>query len=253
MFKKILPILLVVCSIMGTIFGGTIDPGTQDQKYIDYGSKFKNVVRLCCKDSGGLFGCGSGVVIDKHWILTAAHIVYNCNDCSIKLDDKKYIITKVFVPKGYKSEVFGKDDIALCYTEEEIIMDFYPEIYDTDDEVGKVCSMAGWGFTGNFNTGAIHHDGKRRGGSNVIERFERSVLVCSPSRRGRVHHHTELEFLIASGDSGGGLFIGNKLAGIHSSVLAIDKKPDSTYTDESCHTRLSIYREWIKETIAKNK
>jgi hypothetical protein len=245
MIKKITAIW-IVCLSIGSVMAGTIDPNINDQKYIEYGSKFKNIVRLCCKDGDGMFGCGSGVVISKHWVITAAHIVYKGSDCSIKIDDRKYDIDKVIIHNGYRDSVFGKDDVALCYIKEEIVMDFYPEIYGDSDESGKLCSMAGWGFTGTFNSGAMKHDGKRRAGSNIIDRFERSVLICSPSRRGA--GHTELEFLIASGDSGGGLFIGNKLAGIHSSVLAIDKKPDSTYSDESCHTRLSLYKEWIDQT-----
>jgi hypothetical protein len=64
---------------------------------------------------------------------------------------------------------------------------------------------------------------------------------------------TELEFLIASGDSGGGLFIDNKLAGINSCVMAVDKKPDSTYNDESGHTRISKFIGWIKENIEKKR
>jgi hypothetical protein len=117
--------------------------------------------------------------------------------------------------------------------------------------VDKVCSLSGWGFTGTFITGSTKYDNKRRAGSNIIEKTERTNLVCSPSPKGV--KHTELEFLIASGDSGGGLFIGNKLAGIHSSVLAIDKTPNSSYTDESCHTRISLYTKWIKESISKHK
>ena len=110
--------------------------------------------------------------------------------------------------------------------------------------------MAGWGFTGTFNTGIEKADGKRRAGSNFIDRTERKILVCSPSKR---HEKTtELEYLIGSGDSGGGLFIDNKLAGIHSSVIGYDGKSNSTYTDESCHTRISLYSDWIDLIVKAN-
>ena len=55
----------------------------------------------------------------------------------------------------------------------------------------------------------------------------------------------KLEFLISHGDSGGGLFINGKLAGIHSFVSASDKKADSSYGDQSGHTRISTYKRWI--------
>jgi hypothetical protein len=89
-------------------------------------------------------------------------------------------------------------------------------------------------------------DGKKRGGSNIIDKIDRELLVCTPSR---AYNKTELEFLIGSGDSGGGLFIDGKLAGINSCVMATDGKPNSTYSDESGHTRISKYINWIETTI----
>jgi hypothetical protein len=31
--------------------------------------------------------------------------------------------------------------------------------------------------------------------------------------------------------------------------MAVDKTPNSNYTDESGHTRLSLFKNWIKEKI----
>jgi Trypsin len=240
-------IVLFFSTIM---LAGTIDPNTPDSKYIEYGSKFHNTVKLCCFDGKGL-SCGSAVVIDPHWILTAAHVVENCQIWSVTIKDKEYKLDKVILNPDYKSDNFGYDDIALGYSKEKLVFDHYPALYELNDEVGKVCSMAGWGLTGTFNTGANRSDDKRRAGSNFIDGIERKVLMCSPSRRNE--KITSLEFLIASGDSGGGLFIDGKLAGIHSSVVAIDKKPNSTYTDQSCHTRVSLYSKWIKKTMESCK
>ena len=107
--------------------------------------------------------------------------------------------------------------------------------------------MAGLGFTGTFNTGIERADGKKRAGSNFIDRIERKILICSPSKRNE--KITELEYLIGSGDSGGGLFISNKLAGINSCVISSDKKTDSSYGDRSGHTRISVFKDWIIKTI----
>ena len=111
--------------------------------------------------------------------------------------------------------------------------------------------MAGWGLTGTFNGGVKISDGRRRGGSNFVDKIEKNVLICSPSRKN--NKSTELEYLICSGDSGGGLFINGKLAGIHSSVLGYDGKPDSTYGDESTHSRVSSYVPWIKGVLNEKK
>lgn len=245
--KKPTILLGVLLLLIGRIvFGGTIDPNTPDAKYVEYGTKFISVVKLCCFDGKGL-SCGSAVIIDPHWILTAAHVVENCDTWTITMDNKQYKVLKMISYPEYESEKFGYHDIALGYVEDELKLEYYPPLYSKDDEIGKLCSMAGWGFTGTFNTGIKTSDGKRRGGSNFIDGTERNVLICSPSKRH--NKFTELEFLIGSGDSGGGLFIDGKLAGIHSSVLATDKKPDSTYTDESCHTRISLYHKWVTDTM----
>jgi hypothetical protein len=108
-------------------------------------------------------------------------------------------------------------------------------------------TLAGFGFRGTFHTGMAESDGKRRAGSNKISGLERSVLVCDPSTENK----TALEFLITPGDSGGGLFIGNKLAGVHSFLMAKDGKPNGTYTDESAHTRVSLYVDWVESEIKK--
>lgn len=228
---------------------GTIDPDTPDSKYIEYGEKFTNIVKIFCLDGKGI-SSGSAVVIGDHWILTAAHVVENCHSWSIEIDNKKYKISKMIMHPKYKIDKFGYDDIALGYIEENLCLNIYPDLYEESDEVGKFCSMAGWGFSGDFNTGVKFYDKKRRGGSNFIDKTERHTLVCSPSRP--TQKPTELEYLICTGDSGGGLFIDGKLAGIHSSVMsANDKKPNSSYENESCHTRVSLYAGWIKEVIER--
>jgi len=95
-------------------------------------------------------------------------------------------------------------------------------------------------------TGANNHDSKKRAGSNFIDRIEKDLLICSPSKRND-KNFTSLEFLIASGDSGGGLFIDTKLAGIHFCVMVTGKNPQSKYGEESGHTRISNFIEWINE------
>lgn len=241
-------IIVFLLSIIG--YCGTIDPDTPDSKYIEYGKDFHSVVKLCCFDGKGLY-CGSAVVIDPHWIVTAAHIVENCHSWTVTIGDDKYHIKSMVSHDDYESDKFGIADIAIGYLENPIILDYYPELYEDDDEVGKLCSISGWGFTGTFNTGTKSHDGKRRAGSNFIDKTEKQVLICSPSKPN--DKITQLEFLICSGDSGGGLFIDNKLAGINSSVIGYDGKSNSTYNDESCHTRISLYRKWILETMKKRQ
>lgn len=246
-FNLKLIILLITILSVKILFAGTIDPETPDENYIEYGKKFSSVVRLCCFDGNGM-SCGSAVVIAPEWILTAAHVVEGCHSWTASVGDDKYNLDKVIQHPEYKKEVFGYWDIAIGRLERKIELEYYPSLYDKNDEVGKLCSISGVGFTGTFITGVSKYDGHKRAGSNFIDKIERGVLVCSSKREST--NKTKLEYLICSGDSGGGLFIGNSLAGINSSVVGYDGKSDSTYDDESCHTRVSQCVSWIKEHIS---
>lgn len=223
---------------------GTTDPSVSDTKYLEYGKTFHCVYKICGSYNDGKRFCASAVIIDPHWILTAAHVVKDHKICIIHKNDKAHEVKKIFINKDFETDGFGIADIALGYVEEDIGLEFYPALYKENDEENKVCSISGYGLTGTFFTGANKSDDAQRAGLNHIDRIERDLLICSPSTK-TSKKHTELEFLISSGDSGGGLFIDGKLAGINSCVLAIDKKPDSNYGDESGHTRVSKFIEWI--------
>jgi hypothetical protein len=227
-------------------FAGTIDPNIPDSHYVEFGKKFDYVGMICGKYKDGTSFCASGVVVQPRIILTAAHVVKECESCSITIADKKIHIQKIIYHNDFKDNVFGYNDIAIGLLAENIDLNFYPELYEDKDETNKLCTMSGFGITGTFITGAKISDSKKRAGSNYIDKIDRGLIVCSPSGPGK---KTSLEFLIASGDSGGGLFIGNKLAGIHSCVMTTGKSPDSRYGHQSGHTRISDHLDWIKEVI----
>lgn len=247
--RNLFYLFLILCS--NVCLSGTIDPNIPDHKYVQYGQKYECVIGICgsYKDNG--LYCASAVAIGHHWVLTAAHVVEGSKTSFVTVNDEKKIITKIIPHEDYAVDNFGYHDIALCYLEQEIGLKIYPELYRDDNEVGKTCALVGVGLTGTFQTGSVVSDNKKRGGSNTIDKTDRDLLICTPSKH-RDKNRTELEFLTCSGDSGGGLFINGRLAGIHSCVMAIDGKPNSTYSDESGHTRISKYIDWIEKTIGNN-
>ena len=228
---------------------GTIDPKASDQSHIKYGSKHECVVQIRGKTNDDKTYVASAVVLTPIWVITAAHVIDSTKTREIVLNNQIILIKKCYTPKDFNINTFGKMDIALCLLAEEAKLSHYPELYDKFDEVGKISSQAGFGVTGNFITGAIISDYKKRAGSNIIDGIEKDMLVCSVNKGKK----TSMEFLIAWGDSGGGLFIDQKLAGIHSCIWRDSGIPTATYQDNSGHTRISVFKDWIQKTINTQK
>lgn len=235
-------------------YAGTIDPNKSDSKYIDYGAKHECVLQI-----GGHYKVdenepkpffASCVIIKPRIILTAAHVIDGAGEVFV-LDNKNNKVKVIFALylNEWNKDIFGHNDIAIGFLEKDITMNFYPQLYDSDNEVGKICSISGFGITGNYIQGFSVSDNKKRAGSNIIDEIFNGMLVTSVTNNKK----TDLEFLIAYGDSGGGLFIDKKLAGINSGIMtdSKDKNLNSDQQDFATHTRISIHKKWIDSTVEK--
>jgi hypothetical protein len=252
-FKITVLAVLFFFFLASTASPGTRDPNIPDQRYLDYGKKFKSVVRFRALGKDKARQYSSAVVIRPHWILTAAHVVKDTDAHTVLMNDDKefYPLEYVLPHAGFdNADGFGYHDIALGYSEKDFGLEFYTPLYTGTNETGRLATLAGAGLHGTFYTGHTGVDTQRRAGSNYIERAEKSILICNPSRNAS-DNKSPLEFFIAPGDSGGGLFIGNELAGIHSFVMATGRPPKSQYGEESGHTRVSLYADWVESEIKK--
>jgi len=242
---------LVLCFLlfsMAYVSGGTIDPSVSDDKYVKYGEDYECVLPIMgiLDDNLNSNFRGSCVVIDRYHILTAAHVVQNSITQHVLYDNKAYPCLIVAIHAKFNMKKKASCDIAIARLQRPIDLDFYPELYNDRDEEDKVCGLAGYGFHGNFKTGYLisNYDNKKRAGSNIIDDIEGDVLTYSIGQNKK----TTLEFLISPGDSGGGLFINQKLAGIHSFIYSMKGKADGKYGNVGCSTRVSDYIDWIKQT-----
>lgn len=230
-----------------TTRAGTIDPNTPDAKHVAYGKDFHYVGEFCVIDKKGQVGFGSCVAIRPKTVLTAAHVIHDSLLCRVNINGKDIKVVKTETPTTFVYNGKMGSDIAICFVEEDMGLEFYPELYEKDDEIGRISSISGFGMHGTFATGAIKSDDKRRAGSNIIDKAYGDLLIVTPSSIRK----TELEFCITPGDSGGGMFIDNKVAGINCCVLHSkgQDKPLGQYGHESAHTRISHHKKWIQETV----
>jgi hypothetical protein len=240
-------LLIIIYFFTLSINAGTILDGIPDEKYIEYAKNIDCVVKIVGKIDNKEKAVFSGVIIDQHWIITAAHTLDNNQKFYFYLEDKQLEINEFFIHPHYNPSEFGSIDIGLCYTKDPIKIKFIPELYTDDNEVGRLCCIVGYGMTGTGKSGAIKWDGKRRAGSNKIINIHKNMLMCDMSS----DKPTQLEFCMASGDSGGGLFIDKKLAGINSCVFHDNPTLLGKYNDDSGHIRISNKEciEWIKYII----
>jgi hypothetical protein len=257
-FWRLLGFALIWLLTTGQTHSGTIDPNTPDAKYLEFGNKFPWVVLLraeCLTIPAGVevppgkcvVQYGSAVVIRPNWIITAAHVIADAKNHRIIMGDTEIPLKTVIRHPEFEAARMGYFDLALGYTEHDFGFDFYCPLYTEQDELNHPVTIAGYGKTGTFLTGGREIDNKRRAGQSRVTGIENNVLICQPRQTNKF----PLEFLITPGDSGGGLFIGNRLAGVNSFLLAADGKPDGTYTDEGAHTRISLYADWIEKEIAR--
>jgi hypothetical protein len=242
--KYLILLLSVLCCVANA---GTIDKNVPDHKYVEYGDKHPSVVKIegNYDNEKSTYFYASAVIIKPRWFLTAAHVIKGSKNCRIVVGEKTIAADFVAHHALYQENVFGKYDIGIGHLEEDADISFYPEPYTKNDEIGKICSMAGYGITGTYQSTERKIDDLKRAGSNIIGSIDRDLLICSLKDMPK----TGLEFLICHGDSGGGLFIDKKLAGINSCVFSEDKKLDSNIDDWSGHTRISIFVDWVKTAM----
>jgi secreted trypsin-like serine protease len=251
---RLLRFVIILLAASRAAMAGTIDPSTPDAKYVEFGKQFPFVVRItndidCTKCDEHHEQLASAVIIRPHWVLTAAHVINGSNNNVIHVGEKKHRVVYKVQHKDYNADNVGLHDIALCYTDEDFKLNFYVPLYSKTDEIGQSVTIAGWGSTGNFITGATKTDNQRRAGHNKLLSTHLATVLCSPRKEGRF----PLEFMIAPGDSGGGMFIGNQLAGINSFLAHADGKPDGTYGDDSAFTRVSLYKDWVESEIQRHE
>jgi len=246
--------LIILLGLSSPATSGTRDPKTSDSKHLAYGELHQCVVpvrgRMKLKDmkkgeTAGFFG--SGVIVSPHTVVTAAHVLNNSTESYILVNGKKNKILGYAKLNGSDQEKeVGPDDIAIALLADPVELDFYPELYTEENELGKICSVAGWGLTGTWYTGTVIDDMKRRAGSNHVDKLIFKGMLVTSVEKGP---GTSLEYLIGNGDSGGGLFIDKKLAGVHSCIFTGDGKLDSSLKDWAAHTRISTHSVWLQKMI----
>lgn len=238
--------LLIFVSASMVASGGTIEDTIPDARYREYGETFAPYTRpIMGVDRDGRTPHGTCVLISPHWALTAAHVTDGMIACTISTPDGEHEVTRMVPHPDYAGQ-YGWHDIALVHTPKPFRLRRFPPLGDGTERLGSVAAAAGYGVTGRLTTGIAPEGAALRAGTMRLVAEDRTALVCAIAR-----HGSPLPFCIAPGDSGGGLWATasdgtTRLVGIHSCVSRKGKeRPRHVAGEESVHTRVSLYREWI--------
>lgn len=239
--------ILLAIVLSSSTMAGTIDDSIPDTSYLAYANGFSPYTKqIRVTERDGKAAISTAVCISKRWALTAAHVVQDADSGTVGEHEADRFVTH----DEFRAGKFGWFDIALVRIRDDFGLDYYPPLSEGHERPGDVVSIAGYGLTGKLSTGHERCDGKLRAGTNRIDRFEKTLLVCPASRGG-----SPLPYCIAPGDSGGPIFVGSgpdaRLAGIASFTMR-DKGPLlSREGEEMGATRVAYFRDWINEVISE--
>jgi secreted trypsin-like serine protease len=257
-----------IANIATTANAGTI----RDDRNIDshklLAAEYPSVGRLLLNDKTEL--C-SGTLVDPNWVLTAGHCIYTkesgqAKQATFQIGSKSYEAdTATYYQNWDGVEATKGYDIGLLKLTSPVTNITPANLYKGSTEVGEVAAYTGFGRTGDGVTGATKSNtGTKLAGANVIDGYgsdfysnwSNRVLISdfdSPSESTNLFGSPtplDLEYSIAPGDSGGGVFIDGSLAGVNSFG---SKDNNAKYGSFIGATRVSPYVSWINNAIAKNK
>ncbi|MCG3179156.1 MAG: hypothetical protein BIFFINMI_01488 [Phycisphaerae bacterium] len=243
--------------------GGTIRADRSDSAYLSLADLYPSVGRIDTVARGGAY-IGSGTLIGSNWVLTAGHMADKVTTMTFTIGGSTYSADQWVSYPTWKGNLGAGNDIALVHLSSSVSGIAAAQLYTGTSELGQVATFVGYGMTGTGLTGATVFDGQKRAGQNVLDAYYggsgSKILMSdfdSPGKASDSHYGSStplnLEYLIAPGDSGGGVFIDvggtSYLVGVNSFGIAWDRNIDSDYGDGMGVTRVSSYADWIDSIL----
>lgn len=255
--------LMTTVSVGFVAEAGTIRHDRSDSLYRNLAAGFPSVGYLSARNASGGWGC-SGTLIAQSYVLTAAHCVENSNGWmnqgTFWLGNQSYSVNRVGANSNWFSS--GRDltlgvDLAILSLSSNAWNANPAMLYTSRDEDLKMGTYVGFGATGTGDTGYFRSDAVKRAGQNTMGVATRlgysDRLLVSDFDDPRLARASDplsqplnLEYQLAPGDSGGGMFIDGRVAGVHSFISATDGSLNADYGDISASVRVSSSANWIR-------
>lgn len=191
---------------------------------------------------------GSGTLINPYTLVTAAHVVDRAGQLTFDLGSRSYTAQRwVTHPKWHGGNFNTGHDLALVRLTEPVSDVAPAAVRYRPNERGRIVTLVGFGRGGTGSNPGTSPAGTKRAGQNRIDTYlgRRNQLMQSTFDRPG-HGALPLEYQPAPGDSGGGVFIGTRLAGVVSYLTASDGVTDADFGDSGNYIRLSQHRDLLR-------
>ncbi len=236
-----------------------------DSRYIVYAQQYPQLFYLYTRFDNKV--CVA-TLISAQWAITAGHCTeetplaetINAGETyQVSLDDNDYTVAELVVHPAYKHpQQIQAVDLALIKLDRPVTSIRPVSLYQELDELDKVVSFVGWGFSGMGTPGIMDNDGKMRRAQNKVMNAGKWLEFVFDDPRETNSTALPLEGIPGLGDSGGPALLetpqGMMIMGVALGEINNPNAPQQgAYGSISLYERVSTHYAWILQVIREGQ